>query len=133
MQVFTLPPDWDGYPNHNHSSDAFDPNQEEVYIPLSGGATLVADGSEFELRPGTMVRVRPDQLRQIHPGPEGIRFVAIGDAPGAFTPGEWTDLGTDPPTPPHEQRPPREARAARHASDRPTPPRARPAPLANAS
>lgn len=32
MQVFTLPPHWDGYPNHNHSSDAFDPNQEEVYI-----------------------------------------------------------------------------------------------------
>jgi hypothetical protein len=27
MQVFALPPDWDGYPNHNHSSDAFDPNQ----------------------------------------------------------------------------------------------------------
>src|SRR5947209_17034434 len=54
MQVFTLPPDWDGYPNHNHSSEAFDPNQEEVYIPLSGAATLVADGSEFELRPGTM-------------------------------------------------------------------------------
>ena len=56
MQVFSLPPDWDGYPNHNHGSEAFDPNQEEVYIPLSGAATLVADGSEFELRPGTMVR-----------------------------------------------------------------------------
>ena len=34
MQVFTLPPDWDGYPNHNHGPEAFDPNQEEVYIPL---------------------------------------------------------------------------------------------------
>ena len=63
----------------------FDPNQEEVYIPLSGGATLVADGAEFELRPGTMARVGPDQLRQIRPGAEGIRFVAIGGAPGAFT------------------------------------------------
>jgi mannose-6-phosphate isomerase-like protein (cupin superfamily) len=102
MQVFTLPPDWDGYPNHNHGSDAFDPNQEEVYIPLSGAATLVADGSEFELRPGTMVRVGPDQLRQIHPGPEGIRFVAIGGSPGAFAPGEWTELGADPPSPPAE-------------------------------
>ena len=39
MQVFTLPPDWDGYPNHNHGSEAFDPNQEEVYIPLEGSAT----------------------------------------------------------------------------------------------
>src|SRR5205823_6201014 len=76
MQVFTLPPDWDGYPNHKHSSDAFDPNQEEVYIPLSGAATLVADGSEFALRPGTMAGVGPDQLRRILPGPDGIRLVA---------------------------------------------------------
>src|SRR5262249_19881919 len=97
MQVFTLPPDWDGYPNHNHSSDALDRTQEEVYIPLRGPATLVADGSEFELLPGTMIRVGPNQLRQTLPGPEGIRFVAIGGAPGAFTAGAWTELGADPP------------------------------------
>jgi len=102
MQVFTLPPGWDGYPNHNHSSDAFDPNQEEVYIPLTGAATLIADGNEFELRPGTMARVGPDQLRQIRPGPEGIRFVAIGGAPGTFKPGAWTELGADPPSSPAE-------------------------------
>jgi mannose-6-phosphate isomerase-like protein (cupin superfamily) len=99
MQVFTLPPNWDGYPNHNHSATAFDPNQEEVYIPLSGTATLVADGSEFELRPGLMIRVGPDQLRRILPGPEGIRFLAIGGAPGTFAAGAWTELGADPPPP----------------------------------
>src|SRR5215471_3056807 len=99
MQVFTLPPGWDGYPTHNHSATAFDPNQEEVYIPLSGDARLVAGDAEFELRPGTMVRVGPDQLRRILPGPEGIRFVAIGAAPGAFSPGGWTELGADPPQP----------------------------------
>src|SRR6266566_4030347 len=72
MQVFTLPPDWDGYPNHNHSSEAFDPNQEEVYIPLSGAATLVADGSAFELGPGTMVRVGTGSVSwrsAAHPAP----------------------------------------------------------------
>jgi mannose-6-phosphate isomerase-like protein (cupin superfamily) len=99
MQVFTLPPNWDGYPNHNHGATAFGPNQEEVYIPLTGSATLVADGSEFELRPGLMIRVGPDQLRRILPGPEGIRFIAIGGAPGAFAPGDWTELGADPPPP----------------------------------
>jgi hypothetical protein len=26
--------------------------------------------------------------------------VAIGGAPGAFTPGAWTELGADPPSPP---------------------------------
>src|SRR5947207_3353838 len=74
----------------------------QVFTPLSGAATLVADGSEFGLRPGTMVRVGPDQLRQILPGPDEIRFVAIGGAPGAFTPGAWTELGADPPNPPAE-------------------------------
>lgn len=28
MQVLTLPPGWDGYPEHNHDATAFDPNQE---------------------------------------------------------------------------------------------------------
>ena len=57
---------------------------------------------DMEGRPGTMVRVGPDQLRRILPGPEGIRFVAIGGSPGAFKPGAWTELGADPPSPPAE-------------------------------
>ena len=97
MQVFTLPPDWDGYPEHTHGQDAFDPNQEEVYIPLAGSAVLVADGTRFELRPGTMARVGPEQPRRILPGPEGIRFVALGGRPGSFDAGGWTEIGADPP------------------------------------
>ena len=100
MQVLTLPPGWDGYPLHNHDAQAFDPNQEEVYIPLEGAAKLVADGQEYELRPGTMARVGPAQLRRIVPGPDGIRFVALGGAPGAFTPPAWTEIGAEPPSPP---------------------------------
>ena len=34
IQVFTLPPGCDGYPEHNHDETAFDPHQEEVYVPL---------------------------------------------------------------------------------------------------
>ena len=97
MQVLTLPPDWGGYPNHEHGPDAYDPNQEEVYIPLEGSARLVADGESFELRPGTMARVGPEQLRQIIPGPDGIRFVALGGTPGAFEANTWTEIGADPP------------------------------------
>ena len=99
MQVLTLPPSWDGYPMHNHDAAAYDPSQEEVYIPLEGEATLVADGHEYQLRPGVIARVGPAQMRKIVPGPEGIRFVALGGAPGAFTPGAWTELGADPPNP----------------------------------
>ena len=77
MQVFTLPPNWDGYPRHKHDAAAFDPNQEEVYIPIEGSATLRAGDASFELRPGTMAMVGPAQPRQILPGPDGIRFIAL--------------------------------------------------------
>ena len=97
MQVLTLPPNWDGYPLHNHDWEAFDPNQEEVYIPLEGDARLLVDGQELELRPGVMARLGPAQLRRILPGPEGIRFIALGGRPGAFTPPSWTELGAEPP------------------------------------
>jgi hypothetical protein len=44
MQVLTLPPKWDGYPNHKHDAGSQDPNQEEVYVPLEGSGLLHADG-----------------------------------------------------------------------------------------
>ncbi len=100
MQVLTLPPDWDGYPRHRHDADVEDANQEEVYIPLEGSATLEAGDERWELRPGMMVRVGPEQFRRILPGPDGLRFVALGGVPGTFSPSPWTELGGPPPVPP---------------------------------
>lgn len=100
MQVMTLPPNWDGYPNHRHDASVEDANQEEVYIPIEGSGLLYADGEAFELRPGLMVRVGPEQLRRIVPGEEGLRFVALGAVPGTFDPSPWTELGGPPPVPP---------------------------------
>jgi mannose-6-phosphate isomerase-like protein (cupin superfamily) len=99
MQVLTLPPEWDGYPEHNHDATAFDPNQEEVYIPLSGSGTLVAGEERVELVPGMMVRVGSDQQRRILPGSDGIRFIALGGTPDAFEAPAWTELGAPPPMP----------------------------------
>ena len=99
MQVMTLPANWDGYPDHRHDASVEDANQEEVYIPIEGSATLRAGDERFELRPGMMVRVGPEQLRQILPGPAGVRFVALGGVPGTFTPSPWTELGGPPPMP----------------------------------
>jgi hypothetical protein len=100
MQVFTLPPAWDGYPDHRHDATVEDANQEEVYIPLEGSATLVAGSERFELRPGMMARVGPEQLRRILPGADGIRFVALGGVPDTFAASPWTELGGPPPVPP---------------------------------
>jgi len=99
MQVFTLPPEWDGYPEHNHDAAAFDPEQEEVYIPLAGSATLLAGDDEYKLAPGMMARVGPEQRRRILPGPDGIRFIALGGRPGTFQASSWTELGAPPPMP----------------------------------
>jgi len=99
MQVLTLPPDWDGYPEHNHDATAFDPNQEEAYIPLSGSATLVVGEQRFDLVPGVMARVGPKQQRRILPGSDGIRFIALGGRPDAFDAPAWTELGAPPPMP----------------------------------
>ena len=99
MQVMTLPANWDGYPNHRHDASVEDANQEEVYIPLEGSATLVADDQQVDLRPGMMVRVGPEQHRRILPGPDGVRFVALGGVPGSFSASAWTELGGPWPVP----------------------------------
>ena len=99
MQVMTLPANWDGYPDHRHDSGVEDADQEEVYIPLEGSATLVADEARVELRPGMMVRVGPEQYRRILPGPDGVRLVALGGVPGSFAPSPWTELGGPWPVP----------------------------------
>jgi hypothetical protein len=39
-----------------------------------------------------MVRVGPEQLRRIVPGPDGVRFVALGGVPGTFAASAWTEL-----------------------------------------
>jgi hypothetical protein len=93
MQVFTLPPGWDGYPEHAHGGNGSEGPQEEVYVPLAGSATLQADDERFDLRPGVMARVGPAQRRRILPGPEGIRYLALGGVPGSFSPAPWTELG----------------------------------------
>jgi mannose-6-phosphate isomerase-like protein (cupin superfamily) len=93
MQLMSLPPNWDGYPDHHHDATVDDANQEEVYIPLEGSATLVAGEERFELRPGMMARVGPEQRRRILPGPGGVRFIALGGVPGTFRSSAWTELG----------------------------------------
>lgn len=77
-----------------------DANQEEVYIPLEGSGLLHADDQVFELRPGMMARVGPEQMRRIVPGDQGIRFIALGAVPGTFDPSPWSELGGPPPVPP---------------------------------
>ena len=96
MQVMNLPPDSEDYPAHDHDADG----QEEVYVPLGGSATLEVRDQRFDLTPGAMARIGPNETRRFVPGPDGFRCLIIGGVPGeAFEPPAWTELGGPSPKP----------------------------------
>ena len=96
MQVLQMPAGADFYPNHDHAQDG----QEEVYVVLGGSADFDIDGERVHVEPETAVRVAPTTKRQIHPGPEGVRILAVGGVPGGtYSAPDFTDLGGPEPGP----------------------------------
>lgn len=90
MQIIRMPANADRYPEHDHSDDG----QEEVYLVLSGSATLEAGGEEHALEPGVFARVGPDEKRKLVTGPEPAQILVLGGIPGkAFEPVKFTDEG----------------------------------------
>lgn len=90
LQVLELPPNFEGYPEHDHSHDT----QEEVYAPLTGSVTLRVDGGDHELEPGVFARVGPGERRKLITGEKGCRIICIGGAPGeVYEPPEFTEEG----------------------------------------
>lgn len=79
MNLLELDPGCDLYPEHDHVADG----QEEVYVMLSGEATLVTPEGEHPLRTGDLCRVSPEVRRKIVPGPQGAVVLALGATPGA--------------------------------------------------
>jgi mannose-6-phosphate isomerase-like protein (cupin superfamily) len=78
MQIFDMPPEFSDYPEHDHSEDG----QEEVYVVLRGTAELEVDGQRVFLDPAHIARVGPGTRRKLHPGPTGVRILALGAVPG---------------------------------------------------
>jgi quercetin dioxygenase-like cupin family protein len=79
MQVIQLPPDFAGYPEHDHG----DSGQEEVFVALSGSGWLEIEGERVELDGETLVRVGPNARRKVYAGPQGLRMLVTGGCPGA--------------------------------------------------
>ena len=94
LAVIELEPNADNHPNHDHAGEG----QEEVFVVLRGSGEMEVDGERFAIDPETVVRVGPAAKRRIHPGPEGMRLMAIGGVPGATygAPG-YTQLGAPDP------------------------------------
>jgi uncharacterized cupin superfamily protein len=79
IQVFDFPPNFAHYPEHDHSTDG----QEEVYVVLRGSADFEIDGERVPVQTGSIVRVESGCRRKLHPGPDGLRVVAMGGTPGS--------------------------------------------------
>jgi quercetin dioxygenase-like cupin family protein len=61
-------------PEHDHTGDG----QDEVYVVIGGGGTLIADGEEHALEPGHYVFCSPEVRRQMRAGDRGLSWVGIG-------------------------------------------------------
>lgn len=90
MQVIDLPPEFDGYPDHDHTHD----DQEEVFLALRGSGELEVEGERMPLDAEHIARVGPTAKRKVWAGPEGIRLLVLGGVPGrAYAAPETTQIG----------------------------------------
>jgi hypothetical protein len=78
MQVIQLPPGYSDYPEHDHAESG----QEEVFLAIGGSGWIEIEGERVELDGKTFVRVGPEAKRKVYAGPDGLRMLAIGGAPG---------------------------------------------------
>jgi mannose-6-phosphate isomerase-like protein (cupin superfamily) len=91
FQVIQMPADYTDYPEHDHAESG----QEEVYVALSGSGSIDVEGEQMDLNPDTLVRIGPATKRKVHAGPQGLRMLVIGGAPGkAYEAPAMTELGT---------------------------------------
>ncbi len=90
MQVIDLPPNYENYPEHDHTHD----NQEEVFLVLRGSGEIEIAGERFPLDAEHIASVGPETKRKLWPGPDGVRVVVLGGVPGAaYEAADITKLG----------------------------------------
>jgi len=94
VQIIDLPPNFDGYPEHDHSEDG----QEEVYLALRGGGEIEIEGERSPLDADHVTRIGPGVKRKVWPGPDGVRLLIVGGVPGGtYEPPAISELGAPDP------------------------------------
>lgn len=97
MAVIDMPPNYPDYPDHDHAHDG----QEEVYMALRGSGELDVEGDRHPLDGDHMIRVASGTKRKVLPGPDGIRLLVLGAAPGkSYEAPDMSQLGGGDPVPP---------------------------------
>jgi uncharacterized cupin superfamily protein len=86
MNVVELPPG-ETIPEHDETAT----DQEEVFIVLSGDATMVVDGADHAAPAGTFARIDPELQRTVANRSDGDVVVLIVSAPrtSGYTPPDW--------------------------------------------
>ena len=86
MNVVELPPG-ETIPEHDETLS----DQEEVFIVLSGEATMVIDGQDHPAPAGTFVRLDPEPQRTVVNRSDADVAVLIVSAPrtSGYTPPDW--------------------------------------------
>ncbi len=86
MNVVELPPG-ETIPEHTEAES----NQEEVFIVLSGDATMVIDGVDHPAPAGTFARLDPEPRRTVVNRSESDTTLLIVSAPrtSGYTPLDW--------------------------------------------
>lgn len=90
IQVVRLEANSKVYPEHDHIHDG----QEEVYLTLSGKATLIVGDQTYPLESSVAVRVGPQEMRRVVTDDLPVQLVVVGGPPGrVYTPSPYTELG----------------------------------------
>jgi uncharacterized cupin superfamily protein len=81
VNIMNLPPD---YTTRSHDESAS--GQEELYVRLDGGGWVVLDdsGERLALDAEHLAAVGPSVARSLASGPDGLRVLCVGSAPGGY-------------------------------------------------
>ena len=79
VNIMNLPPDYTTR-SHNESRSG----QEELYVRLAGSGWVVLDdsGDRLDLDAEHLAAVGPGVSRALSSGPDGLRVLCVGSAPG---------------------------------------------------
>ena len=64
---------------------------EELYIVIKGSGVFYADGEEFGVQEGSLIRVEPEAERAIAAGDQGMTYICIQAAKGSLKQYTMTD------------------------------------------
>ena len=86
LNAVELPPG-DSIPEHDETGRG----HEEVFLVLDGDVTIVVDGVDHPLRPGSFARLAPEPKRTVVNRSDALATVLIVSAPrtSGYTPLDW--------------------------------------------